>query len=119
MVEVGDGVVQLDLEVGHRRGEVLNLLLLDQPDAGLGEGKRQPLPVVVDLAADGGDGAEGGMADIQQFLAGAQTLALGVERLGGLRPLLGREGLLGAHPAKGDPDGGHGRAKPLGGRGRG
>ena len=99
-IEVGDGVVQLGLVVGHLAVELLDGLELDQPDARLRERQREALPVVADLGPDRRHGAEGRVLGVQQLLAGGEELALGVERLGGLGLLIRREGPLDAPPGE-------------------
>ena len=89
-VEVGDRVVQLGPVVGHLTIEFLDGLELDESDARLGTRQREPFPVLSDLGPDCGHGAEGGVLGVQELLAGGEELALGVERLGGLRLLIGR-----------------------------
>ena len=106
-VEGLHGLGKLLLELPHLGREVVDAVLADEPDARLGIGQAQRLPVGDHLAAHGGDGFEGRVGDVQQFLAGGEELRFGVERLGGLGLLLDRQRLPRAEPADGNPNGRH------------
>ena len=102
VVDRRDDVVEVGAVARHPPGELVDASLLDEPDARLGERQGERAPEGLDLAADGGDGAEGGVGDVEQLLAGREERAVGVERRGGGGLLLGGERLLGdAEPGSG------------------
>ena len=106
LVELGNGAFQLFAELAHLCIERFDPVLTDEAHARLGIRKAHRLPVSEDLAAHRGDFLEGRMLGVEQLLARGEVVALGVEGLGGLALLLGREGLAHAQPLEGYADGG-------------
>ena len=102
-VELGDGVVQLDPVVVHLAANSSTSSCLISRMPGSGNGRLSAFQYDVDLAAHGGDGAEGGMLGVEQLLGGGEELALGVERLGGLARSARGSGSSDAEPGERDP----------------
>ena len=72
---LNDGLFQLQSQPAHVAGELVDGVLLDEPDAGFGIRQTESLPVVHRAGPDRRNGPELRMLGIDQLLASRQKLA--------------------------------------------